>query len=48
MSKKIEGVEEIEVVEEVETTPRIAHDFLRTDLNELRDVVNELYREVKG
>lgn len=41
MPKKTED----EVVEEttVEETPRVAHDFQRDDLNDLRDAVNELH-----
>lgn len=48
MTKKVDVAEE-EVVEEfVAPTPRIAHDFLRTDLNEMRDALNEVYQKVFG
>lgn len=44
MKKSIETGELIaETLEELTSTPRITTNFQREDLNELRDVVNELY-----
>jgi hypothetical protein len=46
-TKKPETTEEkVETTEEVKT-PRIAHDFQRDDLNDLRDAVNELFEKQK-
>lgn len=46
MAKK-ELENEVEEVsqEKVEETPRIAHDYHRQDLNDLRDAVNELFAQ---
>lgn len=44
MAKKTDEVEVEETVEEeTPATPRLQNDFQREDLNELRDVVNELW-----
>ena len=49
MAKKTEEAEVVEemaeeVAEEAPAAPvRVAHDFLREDLNDLRDAVNELH-----
>lgn len=44
MKKSIETDEPVaETLEEITTIPRITTNFQREDLNELRDVVNELY-----
>lgn len=43
MAKK-EVVEE-EIVDEEPAAPRIGTNFMREDLNELRDVVNQLWAE---
>lgn len=46
MAKKHEEIDEIVEQapdEEAPKTPRIQHDFLRQDLNDLRDAVNELH-----
>lgn len=42
-TKKVELEDGEEMVIDDVKTPRIAHDFQRTDLNELRDAVNELF-----
>ena len=49
MAKKVESAEEEvfdteeEEAQEAEVAPRLQNDFQREDLNELRDVVNELW-----
>lgn len=43
MPKKVLEEDEEETVEEEEVAPRISHDYRREDLNDLRDVVNELW-----
>lgn len=43
MAKNKEDVVEEAPEEEAVVEPRIAHDFHREDLNDLRDAVNELF-----
>ena len=45
MAKKVDVIEEEMGELEEEAPLRVSHDFLREDLNDLRDAVNELHAE---